>query len=231
MTAEEFKLVLAALANELVDANIHFKLRTDLIKAHDEFAGVFRQTPGFWSLTLQALLDAAVFRLCKVYDTDTRTVSLPNFVRMVKTNQHVFEEKNFRERLKGNPFVDALAADARAPDPRQLAEDLIYVDAKTNPTVQVLVDLRNNYYAHRNARDVIESADLRIKYPLTLDDVAKLLADGVDIANRYSSLFDASRYSIKMIGHDDYTFLLSTMQADLKRRDAEMDEELRRLGI
>jgi hypothetical protein len=45
-------------------------------------------------------------------------------VSLIKANLHLFDEPNFRERLKDSAFVDSLAADVRRPDSSQLEKDL-----------------------------------------------------------------------------------------------------------
>src|SRR5437763_15135400 len=108
-SSDEFETLLNALATELVHANIYFKLHYDLKSATTEFENEISQSRTFWFLTFQSLLDAALFRLCRIYDTDPRSNGLFNFLNMIKENLHIFDETNFRERLKDNPFVDNLA--------------------------------------------------------------------------------------------------------------------------
>jgi hypothetical protein len=224
---EQFRRLLVALANEIVDANIYWKLHKDLQIAAATFQTEVNQAPAFWSLTLQAHLDAAVFRLCKIYDQHRDGLNLQSLLQTIQANAHVFSEENFRARLAGNPFVDSLAAEARAPDMTQLATDLAYVSKNTNAKVQVLVDLRNKFYAHRASRDVVAATDFATEYPLTKGDVTELLTTALEIVNRYSNLFHAQSYSSQMVGRDDYRTVIDAVHWDLKRRDS----ELHRAGI
>ncbi len=66
--AQEFHTLLKALIGELTRAQDHFRLLQDLIAAQEEFAREFNQSQAFWSLTMGALQDATLQRLCKAYD-------------------------------------------------------------------------------------------------------------------------------------------------------------------
>ena len=219
---EQLRLLLVALANEIVDANIFWKLHKNLQITAATFQREMNQAPGFWGLTLQAHLDAAVFRLCKIYDQHKDGLNLQSLLETIQANSHVFSEKDFRERLKGNSFVDSLAADARAPNQEQLTADIAYVSRKTNPKVGTLVELRNKFYAHRASRDVVAATDIAAAYPFTKADVTDLLKMGLQILNRYSNLFHAQSYSSQMIGHDDYKTVIEAVHWDIKRHDVEI---------
>jgi hypothetical protein len=57
-TEEQFRSLLASLAQEMVDASIHWKLRRDLAEQAEVFPAVYNESPAFWSLTFQAHVDA-----------------------------------------------------------------------------------------------------------------------------------------------------------------------------
>jgi hypothetical protein len=73
---DDFKSLIEMLANETVDANIHYKLYKNLIDSIEVYEREYNQTRAFWSLTFQAHLDAAIFHLCKVYDQNKDSLSL-----------------------------------------------------------------------------------------------------------------------------------------------------------
>src|SRR5215471_15681367 len=114
----EFKQLLEALINDLLDAREHFRLHQDIDAAIPAYREEFNQTAAFWNLIRQALIDAALLRLCRVYDLSegNPNLTLRNFLDTIKDNLHLFDEPNFRERLKHNPFVDSLAREPRKPD-------------------------------------------------------------------------------------------------------------------
>jgi len=218
--SDDFDKLLSALSDDVVHANIFFKLHIDLKSAVTEYNREFNESATFWFLTFQSLLDAALFRLCRVYDTYPTSNSLPNLLRIIKENLHIFDEANFRERLKDNPFVESLAQYARKPDIQQLEADIEYASEK-NSLVKNLLVLRHNLFAHRNASNIIKGKNLSIDYPLSIDNISELLEKGVSILNHYSNLFRATSHSTQIVGHDDYKYVLSCIRSDLRRSEEE----------
>jgi AbiU2 len=226
----EFGLLLSALADELVAAKIHLKLYQGLAAAIPEYGREYRQSWTFWSLTFTAHFDAAALRLCKAYDqygSENPPLNLRNFLDTIDANKELFDEPNFRERLKGNPFVDSLAAAPRKPDPNQLKQDIESVSA-SNPLVKKLTIWRNNFYAHCSKAHALDAETFVRDYPLSIADVQTLLENGLRILNRYSDLFVATIHSTNMIGRDDYLSLLKALREGLDAYEARIEEEIKR---
>jgi hypothetical protein len=221
---EEFERLLNALCNEAVEASIHFRLYSDLNNSHKEYGQVFNETWTFWSLTFQAHWDTTLFRLCKIYDQHKTSLNLRNLLDTIKANVGIFDVENFRERLKGNAFVDSLAADARRPDVAELKKDVETV-TDNNADVKALLFWRNNFYAHRSAEHVAEKKALTDRYVLSYEMVERLLKNAMRIVNAYSSLFRASTYLTQIVGHDDYQYVLRTINDALKEHEAKIERE------
>jgi hypothetical protein len=226
-SSEEFESLLDALTDELVNANIFFRLYDDLTNAIAEYEREFNQSHTFWKLTFQAHLDASLFRLCRVYDKTAHSLSLRNLLDTIKGNLDLFEVSSFKKRLKDNPFVESLALTARKPDIKQLDVDIDYVSTN-NPLVRNLILWRNKIFAHRDARNVIVKERVAVSYPLTISDISELLERGMTILNRYSSLFRASSSSTQIVGHDDYQYVLHCIRSEIKRHEDEFAAELKR---
>ncbi|MGB7731633.1 MAG: hypothetical protein WBL50_26675 [Candidatus Acidiferrum sp.] len=64
----QFKRLLEALVDELIDAHDHFRLHQDLNAAIQDYQAEFNQSAAFWAFTLSAHMDATLLRLCKAYD-------------------------------------------------------------------------------------------------------------------------------------------------------------------
>lgn len=224
-TEEQFARLLEALAHELVNANIHWKLYKNLRDNVELFDREFVQSPAFWSLTFQAHIDATLFRLIRIYDENKKSLSLRNLLDTISANLHVFDEKRFRERLKHNPYVDSLVRDARRPDQKQLFEDMQFVNGDHNQLVKNLTVLRNKLFAHRDFENEVEGRFIFADYPLSEDEIEHLASTGMDILNRYVSLFRASSYSTKIVGEDDYQFILKSIRVHLEELDRELVEE------
>ena len=224
--SEEFGRLLETLTNETVTACIHFKLYSDLEAARPDYSDEFNQSVTFWSLTFQSHLDTTLFRLCKIYDQHKESLNLLNLLDTIKENASIFDEENFRIRLKGNPFVDSLASDSKKPDMVQLQKDIEFVSKKTHPCVEALVFWRNKFYAHRSAKHVVANQNLADHYTLDITAVDQLLKEAMRILNSYSILFQASSYSTQIIGYDDYRHVLDSIRDTIKRHDDEMAKDL-----
>jgi hypothetical protein len=153
----EFKRLLEVLVGELIDARDYFRLHQSLVAAIPDYQVEFDQSAGFWSPTLNALMDAALIRLCKAYDLtkEKPNLNLRNFLDTIEANMRFFDDPNFRERLKGNPFVDSLAQDLRTPHAVQLREDLRSVSA-ADPLVKKLTHWRHHYLVHRSRTSALD---------------------------------------------------------------------------
>src|SRR6266571_3739987 len=94
-SADEFRRLLTALLDDLLVARFHFSLHRDLAKATTEYATEFAQSATFWGLTLSALMDAVLVRLCRAYDTYPRSVlNLQNLLQTIEGNLTIFGEVN-----------------------------------------------------------------------------------------------------------------------------------------
>lgn len=211
----EFQRLLHTLALELVDANISFKLHTNLIAAYESDRGeAMRQAWTFWSLTIQAHVDSAILRLCRIYDQDDKNLGLRGFMHTIQSNPHLFSKEQFAARVQGRPHL----LGAFAPlDPKQIEVDMAYVTCATNPLVDRLIKIRHNYYSHRNAKDVVADHAVAEKYPHMRDEVGELLKVGLAIVNLYSNLFEANTWTSGIVAQDDYHYVLRAAQERLDR--------------
>lgn len=221
-SSAEFKLLIEALVLELVDANIAFNMHMDLIQAHQEDrARAMQESWTFWSLTIQAQLDSAIFRLCRIYDQKPNNLGLPGFLDTVKCNLHLFSNTRFAERLQGRDHAQSLIEHFEPLNASQLEADIAYVLRDSNPTVDRLIDIRHNYYSHRNAKDVVADVAIAEAYPHMRDEVGELLSTGLVIVNRYALLFDANSYPGQIIGQSDYHYVLRAVQDRIERQRRE----------
>jgi hypothetical protein len=89
---------------------------------------------------------------------------------------------------------------------------------------------RNNFYAHRSRDHAIDAEAFVKKYPLSMSEIQRLLANGVEIVNRYSNLFIATHHSTNIVGRDDYLQLLKAVRQGLDAREARIQEELKQFS-
>jgi hypothetical protein len=213
----EFKRLVDALAQEIVDGNIFFRLHMDLIAAYEADRPTMREAWTFWSLTMQAHLDAAILRLTKIYDQDDTHLGLLGFLDTVKSNFHLFSLDRFAERIREQNRPDSLVSGFESLDLRQVDADMEYARRASNAIVNRFIDLRHNFYVHRNARDVVEDINVGETRPLLRDEVGVLLTNALQIMNRYSQLYDMNLWSPQMLGRDDFNYVLRASRERLDR--------------
>ncbi|GAB4562184.1 MAG: hypothetical protein Tsb007_27980 [Rhizobacter sp.] len=219
--AAEFKRLLEALAEDIVYANIHWRLFQDLRDATTDQPLVWAQSRTFWYLTLRAHIDVTVLRLCRAYDQQKSSLHLLSWLQTIRENVGFFEKAEFERRMSDNPFVASLAAEPRVPDLQQLDED-IQLCSVQDMTVKRLNLFRSNIVAHRNARTTVSGRDLSKEFPVSWEELEILLLRAREILNRYSNLFSATVHSVSMIGRDDYKYIFSSVATAVQRsRDGE----------
>jgi hypothetical protein len=213
-SAEHFNKLLDALAGDIIDGELYFKLYKDLNEQIPQYTREFNESRTFWSLTRKALIDATLLRLCRVYDTTTESLSLCNLLDTIKVNLNIFDVEHFRDRLKDNPFVESLASTAVKPNIKELEQN-IYTVSVQDPLVKSLVIWRHNIIAHTTAANVVNDIKVTDKYNITYNEISVLLNRATTILNKYSYLFRASTYSTQAIGHDDYLQVLNAIKYHL----------------
>lgn len=215
-SADQFDSLINALSGDIVDAEIFFKLHSDLLNSIPDYKEVFNEANTFWSITVRALLDATLLRLCRIYDKHPKSLKVRNLLDTINSHLDIFDIENFKSRLQDNPFVESLAQTARKPDVNTLNRDIASV-AASDTLVNKLIIWRNNIIVHKYALNILKKRDITKDYPITRDDISKLLNIATSILNRYCGLFRASTYSTQIVGHDDYLYILKAMKEKIAK--------------
>jgi hypothetical protein len=224
-TSEKFSKELDSLQKDIFQAKVHFDIFDGLRQLWPKYFQQIRNSPCFWNYTMQAHIDAAVVRLCRIYDEHRSAFQITRFLEEIQKNSNLFNEPAFRERLKNDPKrdVDGLAKYRRTLNHEQLKKE-IWFCSNENPLVERLRDWRDKVIAHNNYDVAINwSEPFNKKYPLPYEDIKKLIDEAFSIANSYSSLFRASMHSEEFASkqHTDYRFVLEsiTTHLDIKYPD------------
>jgi hypothetical protein len=217
----QFRLLLKALSDDIVDAHLHFAMHEALHTAFEEYPLVKQQSYGFWTLTLQAHLNSSVYALFRAYDKDRQALHLRGWLTTIRENVHLFDDAAFRERLKDNPYVATLAEECGKPDQSTLDDD-IAACSHYDPIVKKLVPYRGNRIAHRNARSsLVANENNSNDHSLMYEDLRTLLARAKEILNRYSYMFDASIYATKAVGSDDFQYIFDAVHEKVELAERE----------
>lgn len=211
----EFKRLLEGLANDILDAHMHYKLYKDLLNTIGEYPKVVAQSNTFWSMTLKSHLSTSLYMLTKAYDQKKNALHLFSFLQTIKANLALFNEASFRERKKDNSYVETLASESRVPDLISLEKD-ISLCSDGDRLVNTLIIHRGNTLAHRNAKNSASGTSVSDTHPLYWEDFEVLLNRAVEILNKYSNLFEASTYSTRPLGADDFRYIFECVNSKVK---------------
>jgi len=211
LNSDQLHAGIKALANDAVDAVIHWKLSRGILEAAEQWPLVTQQSNTFWQLTIKAHVNVSVLAMCRVFDQQKTALHLLALLKLINKNLPLFDEAQFRERLRDNPFVESLAQSARRPDAQQLSTDLALCSLQ-EPLVKRLITHRNNAVAHLSQKRRLNNTPPTADEEITNSDFEILLSRAVEIVNRYSSLFGAEHFSTQIIGHDDYKTVFRWVQ-------------------
>jgi hypothetical protein len=221
---DQLEKLLDSISQNAVDANIYFTLFKDINAAIPEYSREYAQSGTFWYLTIQAIKEAYLIRLCKVYDSHAESLNFSNLLLLIKANSRYFIDGSFRERLSSNPFVESLAKADRMPDPAQLDRDIVF-SSRENPIVAKLLLWRHNSYAHLGGKVALGNVSVLRDNPLSAEEIEELLNRAYEMANRYLNLFKATTWSRTIVGHQDFKSIFSFIRTALESHDAKLEAE------
>ncbi len=225
-SGDELNKLLDALATDIVDANIYYKLFAGLTNVISEYSEERNQSNTFWWLTLRAIKEAFLLRLCRIFEQNSRSLNLVNLLDTIKTNRNYFQEPHFRERLKDNAFVESLAENVVIPSVEELQADIAFA-SDNNPIVKKLMLWRMNVYAHTGAKTALgKFADTLEENSISKEEIEQLLDQCFSISNKYMSLYKASSWSRQIVGHDDYLSLFKFLRMGLEKHESDIQQEL-----
>lgn len=225
-SGEELEKLLDALANDIVDANIYYQLFSGLKSSIGQYPKEVGESTTFWWLGMQAIKEAYLFRLCRIFDQNAQTLNLINLLDTIKSNLHFFQEPHFRERLKGNAFVDSLAKGVKIPSSEEVQKDIEFASL-TNPIVKKLMVWRGNAYAHRSTKIALgKTGSLEA---ISREELELLLDQCFSIFNKYLQLYKATTWSRQVIGHDDYESLFKFLRLGIEKYQSDIHKEINSL--
>jgi hypothetical protein len=222
---EDFKKLLDALSEDLLNAGHHFRIYRNLEESMEKYETERQQCPAFWELTINAHLEVSLLYLCRAYDNyNTKALSLKELINLIRKNIDLFQISDLEERFKSHDFPDIFVSDLNEQLKQdlqnqtltdQLDEDLKFV-SNNNSLVNKLTILRGHFIAHKNIKQTLNDS----LPPLTTKEVETLIEKGLKICNRYRALFDGSIQWPQLInGEDDYKMILKYIRIGLKAID------------
>jgi hypothetical protein len=155
-----FESVFFAIVDDLVGAHNHYSVYLHLRRAADGSTPAILDAPLFWQYVISAQRDAAVFHLCRAYDSHPKALSLRSVItlcprRIATTRRDV---------------------------------DLLTVDS-ADSRVKKLLTLRHTVFAHTSHNAATDGRHALMKAQgLTVEDIRHLIKRGMVLLRRYRPL-------------------------------------------
>jgi hypothetical protein len=196
----EFGALIRGLAQDVVDAHIHWGQLNALQAQLDKWPEVRAEAWAFWYYTLLAHRQTALVSLARAFDQEDSSLHMQSLLIAIRDHLHLFDKDGVLQRRPDNPFAQWMPQDAAKPDLTQLNQD-IDASSMSDPDVKALNLYRHTLLAHRGA--TLTKRGDETKFPPLFDEqVERLLERARTLLNRYNYMFDASHYGMKPQGHD-----------------------------
>ncbi|MCW8387955.1 hypothetical protein OQJ15_16720 [Fluoribacter dumoffii] len=199
MIIEEFKNLTATLIDETQKAAMHFDLYCNLKKSLSDFA--MNKSPNFWSLTLNAHLEATRLSLCRSYDKTNKTNNIENWLKFIK-------DKSLAPQYNS-----------------EIEEDIKAVSKNNDIVDRLITKQRNNGIVHHSINNILKKEDFFKIYPLSKQDLKKLIDLLTKLINKYTSIIlGTSTAMLSVFQRQDYKYILDGIKEKYSKSQAFRDE-------
>jgi hypothetical protein len=222
---DEFGKLLRGLAQDIVDAHIHWNQYLALQTQMDKSPHVAAEAYTFWHYTLIAHQRAALMCLARAFDDHNDALHLRSWLSAIRDHLHLFGKSKAAQRRPNDPFAAWISENAAKPDPMQLDLDIKSCSRRDDPDAQALNIFRDNLLAHRNA-DLMKEGDPAKLPPLLVEQVDRLLARAITLLNRYAYMFETSMYGTQPIGHDHVERVFAYVQCVLDQIECRIETQV-----
>jgi hypothetical protein len=182
------------LLQELMYIDSMFDLHIYLKNQHIDRVDILNISPAFFGLTEKALLECSAIRLCKLYDKDSKTITILKFLYFVEQNlRTIFKNevhKEVREKVK---------------------EDNALLE-KYQGKFNELKIVRDTSLAHNDACNLQQDYDMWAGRGIVIGDIHDLIKLGVNIINHYTHYSNDTFHSITATNKTDVENTLSILE-------------------
>ena len=206
MDAKEFSRRLSALAQDIIDAHVHYKLWRELQKQQKDNPAIMAQSPAFWRLTMRAHLNSCLYHLSRVYVAERFCMSISMLLAAIKENEKQFGRKGGVAGAGPGPLVECLVKNSKPLDGALLNEDM-KVCAVSDVLVRKLIATRAKGFSKVGTKVGVSPKRDEEALLLGFRDIDMLLARALAVFRHYSSQFEVTSQSGKVIANDDYKHL------------------------
>lgn len=182
------------LLNELMYIDSMFDLHIYLKNQHVDRVDVLNISSAFFGLTENALLECATIRLCRLYDSDTKTITIKKFICFVEQNvRSIFQDKYHKEIAK------------------KVQEDRIELE-KYKDKIEILKRIRDTSLAHNDICKLQDKYDMWDGSGIVIGDIHTLIQYGADVINHYTHYSEDTCHSIKAVNKLDVQSTLNILE-------------------
>jgi hypothetical protein len=183
VTKDQARKVFEALLDDLQHACQHLRFARAYRTLVQEFKTEIKKTPELWNWTYWAHVDAAIFRLCRIYDTTG--LSLESLLQEIERNGAIYDAKKLKEHYAKLPR--GYQRKIQEIKPKPISTDIQMVSSY-NPLVRTLREWRNKRFSHKTSPDIYEPGKLSRDFPLRIMDLETLQEVGLRILNYYGEI-------------------------------------------
>ena len=214
LSVAEFQRVFKEVRDDINELQLHDGVFSGVVENLTKYPRLSANFPGFFSAFYSAMRTDLIIRLGRVYDPDGtgwESCTLARCLGLIRDNQAFFTDEAIKARLnEGYRTANRDYLAFHRPDLALINKDLDRIVKSRRR----LINLRHKLYAHKDLETVLSGK--RDEFLSTHDEVRELILLAHDIWNCYSQIWNASVYSHKTIGGDDYKWLFSYLRRGMK---------------
>lgn len=181
--------MLAWLKGEAAYGRTHLEIAKGLVAAEAETA---RVAPTFFSLTLDAHVQAAQMYVAKLYDKKREAVTVKMLVERAGRSEGAFPS-------------------AKPERVREIVQDARAAIAQLKPKLKAVEIRRNEYLAHLAPATICDIGSMNDRAKLAISDLDFALLETTNILNQFSQALDTTLSSPILFGSDDYEKVLNLL--------------------
>lgn len=192
---ERFIAYYDKLRDELNTAYTHYEICKFLRETRSTRRAEFSEALTFFSLTMNSNLFATVMSVNRFIDSHRKSLRLDVFFEFIRNNLDLFSATAYKKRLldRGMDSEDCehwvkLHTDITA---EMVDQDKAKIESLPIHNLKVW---RNKKLAHIERNLVTENVDIMKKYPVTIEEIDKILAALHGILDRYRIAYDGVQW-------------------------------------
>ena len=209
---EQFRRYHDKLRQELDEADRHLSVVKDISNASNKYLQELNQTPGFWSLTLNAHMSSTLMHLNNLFDKEAedKHLHMRSFLAFIKKHPEIFTKEAFERRLRTAGRYDEMGEQF---DP-QITEEKVNKDIKSLGELPIpsLRAWRHKILSHIDKNDIAQGVRIDKKYPVKTRHLVEIIEALDKMLNKYSNAFDFSDHLIGLPMKGEVEYVLEAVK-------------------